>query len=1420
MARHLRTWFVIFVSLFLCVPVGRVYAENQESAAGPKELNDHLTGVSWEVSPEYDGTNFTPIDPNSIISILPNATYRLKIDYTLSPDDFAETSHWTYKLPDAFSLSEMLSGTIYNDGVKVGEYTIDSNGLVTLMFSDEFIKDSQTQGNIYGDFQFTIQGNQINISEEGSTNIKFNDKLEFTLTGTNNDPQPSQNDIEIKKEGEKIEGTNCASYTIVVTAKTDTTDPIVVTDSLKNGSAKYNQESLKIINSNGEIVSGEIAWGDNTFDLKLPALKKDETYTISYEMEVDKLSNNETTTLQNYAEAKSGDQTVSVWGPELTYTHTMLQKEGKLVGDEISWTITLNETKEDLQGWTLSDEYNQAEQDRTVHVEPAIDGKNEITLPYTFTQSTTQTYTITYRTNAEVMINNQQAVNKAILTKGEEKIEQETGVHIPDSADYNPISKTGEEITLVDKNTAETTWKVTIDLSHGTLEPGWTYTDTLSTGDSYYTENQKKALVQAIIEAFKIDDSSIEYTENGFTSDEIDFEWVKEDWETNVRKFQITGKKSLSKGTKISFTYKATTTMESGTVNNGGVLRDREKVKEVSAELTLKPLIEKHDPSSWESTWSIHDRKDLTEDTLYWNVVVNIPKGQTEKFVVTDTLPKEVTYEDAYVKDIENFDKKLITHTDNKITLTLDEQFVKEHQEQEIILVVAAKLNEQNIHWQKEDEKSHQVSVVNTASISQNDVEIKTVQQTQKIIESTVRNRIDKIDPKQSGKETTHSLDELKDGIIEWKISQYIEPDQKEALTIEDTFPESLTYLETKTETPELSSPKNEKGKLIWKLDEQFVKENAGKTIELLVRFQIPESFSWKVNEENIEKASGVFTNTCTVFEGEEQTDTDEQTQTIIKDRFKGSLDKKGSYDNSTGVLSYTVNINPEGTVFSKEGKTIHIHDCLKYRFKDEYDSYRVNFLPTKATLFEVSKDGTKKEIPESEWTLKYEVKVDEWDPGMQKIEIDMDVPDGKHLELNYSYQVLGQKVMDQTISNVVQLRVDDKTYTESNTSTGAKTVTHSATAGTRSLTLYKADESNVHLHLTGAQFDLYKYGSDGQYTKVNSQPIETAADGKVSLSDIEFNTAYYLIETKAPNGYLLDETEYYFYVLGESTFKKCMPENFEVDEKTHTYMNNSNVFLTNKKNTTSLSIEKQWLDQGGIALAGPTREIECSILQFKSDTPVDQTYMYSLTIERSGTKLRDDKEVKVKKGTKLKISFVTRDGKAQVKKGDVSIEPDTEEPVQGEYDWGTYNKYTYFIAIDQPHVILNVSNWNISDVEVEVIEPEQEGTVVGTVQLNKQNNYQTTVDDLITEEIIDGKTIYYWYEVEEKPVPGFTSAIEQTDNKFLIVNQKTENGGFEFPVTGTSRKQLRSYIGGVMIFGLICVCIHALNLQRKERRK
>lgn len=47
MARHLRTWFVIFVSLFLCVPVGRVYAENQELVAGPKELNDHLTDVYW-----------------------------------------------------------------------------------------------------------------------------------------------------------------------------------------------------------------------------------------------------------------------------------------------------------------------------------------------------------------------------------------------------------------------------------------------------------------------------------------------------------------------------------------------------------------------------------------------------------------------------------------------------------------------------------------------------------------------------------------------------------------------------------------------------------------------------------------------------------------------------------------------------------------------------------------------------------------------------------------------------------------------------------------------------------------------------------------------------------------------------------------------------------------------------------------------------------------------------------------------------------------------------------------------------------------------------------------------------------------------------------------------------------------------------
>ena len=65
---------------------------------------------------------------------------------------------------------------------------------------------------------------------------------------------------------------------------------------------------------------------------------------------------------------------------------------------------------------------------------------------------------------------------------------------------------------------------------------------------------------------------------------------------------------------------------------------------------------------------------------------------------------------------------------------------------------------------------------------------------------------------------------------------------------------------------------------------------------------------------------------------------------------------------------------------------------------------------------------------------------------------------------------------------------------------------------------------------LPGAEFDLYRW-SGGQWVKVNAQSLVTGGDGTFTLNDLEDGTAYRLVETKSPGGYVLRDGAYGFWV-------------------------------------------------------------------------------------------------------------------------------------------------------------------------------------------------------------------------------------------------------------------------------------------------
>ena len=154
--------------------------------------------------------------------------------------------------------------------------------------------------------------------------------------------------------------------------------------------------------------------------------------------------------------------------------------------------MTLNEANEDLNGWTLQDEWNQIPV-KEVSIKPSVDGNDKISLPYTFSSTDTTTYTITYTTPADVLLGTSQTLNKVVLENEEEKIEQETGVYVPDSEDAQPIQKEGVALKPIGPNLYEAEWMVRLNLDYSSLSPGWTYTDRLSGDGTSRTRQSRKS---------------------------------------------------------------------------------------------------------------------------------------------------------------------------------------------------------------------------------------------------------------------------------------------------------------------------------------------------------------------------------------------------------------------------------------------------------------------------------------------------------------------------------------------------------------------------------------------------------------------------------------------------------------------------------------------------------------------------------------------------------------------------------------------------------------------------------------------------------------------------------------------------------------------------------------------------------------
>lgn len=331
------------------------------------------------------------------------------------------------------------------------------------------------------------------------------------------------------------------------------------------------------------------------------------------------------------------------------------------------------------------------------------------------------------------------------------------------------------------------------------------------------------------------------------------------------------------------------------------------------------------------------------------------------------------------------------------------------------------------------------------------------------------------------------------------------------------------------------------------------------------------------------------------------------QTQTMSKPNDSGSdnptegdkvISKNYKWDEDNHRLRYTVIINPDGKDYLPDSDTLKLTDVLQFQTMTYSPKalWYIDLMPATVQFRQAIKqdDGTYKAgdaVDDCKWSYTTKDGTYSWNDTSYRT-ISADIPDGKAIMLTYTYQV-NAKVLgtpDQynpirmNVSNTAKLegiekgedRKDNNTvYKESKSSAGV--------IKSNTFTLYKVDKDDYGRLLKGAEFELFGYTSDGSYASLGE--YTTDENGRIDISmstnNLEYNTQYYIVETKAPDGYLLSAEPHkeYFYFSADTSAHPVVAENSSLQGSDMANVNTPYYYEDVAVPTTSISVDKKWTD-------------------------------------------------------------------------------------------------------------------------------------------------------------------------------------------------------------------------------------------------
>lgn len=374
-----------------------------------------------------------------------------------------------------------------------------------------------------------------------------------------------------------------------------------------------------------------------------------------------------------------------------------------------------------------------------------------------------------------------------------------------------------------------------------------------------------------------------------------------------------------------------------------------------------------------------------------------------------------------------------------------------------------------------------------------------------------------------------------------------------------------------------------------------------------------------------------------------------EQKQETRVERNTPVVSKFGRQIDNTTKIEYTVNINPAGRDLDPNSDKIVLRDELELDSK--YSAY-IDASSLKLYEYDSKAEDHRGKLIDSS---RYQVQMD-----TQKNIFTITLPDELACVLVYQY--------DFDVGNAATPRIRNEVVLQGEFSSNDETVidtTHSEAGVVRGkMSIFKVDSKDYSKTLPHAKFTLSVFNPDTKGWDIirngNSEEFETDNNGEISFTGTNIDrflsafNLYKVKETKAPDGYELNEKPYYFSIY-QADFKKTKKDAIDEMDRRDIFKqsgihssdvwfvpNNKEVSMYIPNDSNSISVKKVWVDSDNKETTNHPSSINLNLMQnILTPTGVTvNTHIYVKYNWEENERVIDNQSLVVREGGSIKMTL------------------------------------------------------------------------------------------------------------------------------------------------------------------------------------